>query len=58
MNVPFLGELALDPAVRIGGDNGKPIALSTGIFSALAERLLSRIAQVGAPHGPTVTITD
>src|SRR6202007_849631 len=26
MGVPFLGELALDPEVRIGGDHGKPVA--------------------------------
>ncbi len=58
MGVPFLGELALDPAVRIGGDTGRPVALSTSIFTALAERLLERVAEVGAPHGPTVTITD
>ncbi len=58
MGVPFLGELALDPAVRIGGDTGRPIALSTGVFTALAARLLERVAEVGAPHGPTVTITD
>jgi len=58
MGVPFLGELALDPAVRIGGDTGRPIALSTNVFTALAERLLERVAEVGAPHGPTLTITD
>ena len=27
MNVHFLGELALDPAVRIGGDSGNPVTL-------------------------------
>jgi len=58
MGVPFLGELALDPAVRIGGDTGKPLALSTTMFTALANRLLERVTEVGAPHGPTVTITD
>ena len=26
MNVPYLGELALNPEVRVGGDHGKPIA--------------------------------
>src|SRR5258708_39489997 len=26
MNVPFLGELALDPEVRIGGDSGRPVS--------------------------------
>ena len=27
-NVPLLGEIPLDPAVRISGDNGKPIVIS------------------------------
>ncbi len=27
MNVPFLGELPLDPAVRVGGDSGQPVTL-------------------------------
>ena len=58
MNVPFLGELALNPQVRIGGDTGKPLALTTDTFTELANRLLARIAEVGAPHGPTVTISD
>jgi len=58
MGVPFLGELPLDPAIRIGGDSGKPVAVDTAAFAQLAERLLGRIAEVGAPHGPTVTITD
>ncbi|MDA1330321.1 MAG: iron-sulfur cluster carrier protein ApbC [Chloroflexi bacterium] len=26
--VPFIGQIPLDPAVRIGGDNGKPIVIS------------------------------
>ncbi len=58
MGVPFLGELPLDPAIRIGGDSGKPVAVDTAAFAQLAERLLGRIAEVGTPHGPTVTITD
>lgn len=27
MNIPFLGELPLDPQVRVGGDTGRPVAL-------------------------------
>ena len=27
MSVPYLGELPLDPKIRIGGDTGKPVAL-------------------------------
>ena len=58
MAVPFLGELPLDPAIRIGGDTGKPVAVNTQLFTPLAARLIERITEVGAPHGPTVTITD
>src|ERR1700681_3110581 len=37
MNVPFLGELPLDPGVRIGGDSGKPVSLNDAAdFAALA----------------------
>src|SRR4051794_26287900 len=28
MNIPFLGEVPLDPDIRIGGDTGKPIMLA------------------------------
>src|SRR5512144_556813 len=30
MNIPFLGELALDPDVRIGGDSGSPVTTRAG----------------------------
>src|SRR6202166_4483070 len=30
MNIPFLGELALDPDVRIGGDSGRPVTTRAG----------------------------
>src|SRR5579862_1858754 len=30
MHVPFLGELALDPEVRVGGDSGKPVTTRQG----------------------------
>jgi ATP-binding protein involved in chromosome partitioning len=58
MNVHFLGELPLDPKVRIGGDSGAPIALREGVYDNLAKQLLSRVEEVGLPLGPTVSITD
>ena len=60
MGVHFLGELPLDPAVRIGGDSGRPIALSTegAAFHALARGVLARLAEMGAPKGPKIEITD
>ena len=64
MGVQFLGELALDPAVRTAGDSGAPIALkgagdsqSKGFF-ALADALQARVAQSGGPKSPTMTMED
>src|ERR1700676_1562416 len=38
MKVPFLGEIALDPQVRIGGDTGAPVSSKTdGPFFTLAK---------------------
>ncbi len=46
-NLPFLGAIPLDPAVRAGGDDGKPIVLSGGetgeAFDLLAERVADNI---------------
>ena len=46
-NLPFLGAIPLDPAVRAGGDDGKPIVLSGGetgkAFELLAERVADNI---------------
>jgi ATP-binding protein involved in chromosome partitioning len=63
MNIPFLGELALDPEVRVGGDNGKPITTRASgdahaaPFRALAETVEARCreAQVAAP---SITIEE
>src|SRR6266853_5636719 len=46
MKVNFLGALPLDPAVRAGGDTGKPVALRNGndphgkVFRELAQRTI------------------
>jgi ATP-binding protein involved in chromosome partitioning len=64
MGVPFLGELPLDPAVRIGGDTGEPIALrassdpSAAPYHALARAVVERVQSLGAPQGPLITVED
>src|SRR5215472_5724212 len=60
MNVHFLGELALDPAVRIGGDSGKPITLSDdgAPFVAIAHELERRAEQESKKSGPSIKIED
>src|ERR1700681_2275290 len=58
MGVHFMGELPLDPKVRIGGDSGAPIALHESVFDELAKKLIVRVQEVGLPLGPTVSITD
>src|SRR5262245_34378605 len=58
MGVHFLGELPLDPEVRIGGDSGRPVALNreAGAFHAMAAAVAARIAEVGSPKGPKIEI--
>jgi ATP-binding protein involved in chromosome partitioning len=64
MGVPFLGELALDPQVRVGGDTGEPIVLmderhpQAEAYLALARRVMARVAEIGAQQGPAIEITD
>jgi hypothetical protein len=60
MNVHFLGELALNPAVRIGGDSGNPITLGDdgAPFVAIAKELERRAAEAAGKKGPTVSIED
>jgi len=63
MNVPFLGELALDPDVRIGGDSGQPVTTRAGEdkhntpFLELAKRVDQAVGAL-KQTGPTVTIED
>jgi ATP-binding protein involved in chromosome partitioning len=58
MGIRFLGQLALDPAVRIGGDTGTPVALRTNLFVELAKEIDSIIAGAVAPAGPTITVSE
>ncbi|MGC2530179.1 MAG: Mrp/NBP35 family ATP-binding protein [Candidatus Acidiferrum sp.] len=61
--VPVLGEIEIDPRIRIGGDTGKPVASlgesapGTQSLYALARAVTARLAEVSATSsGPAVTI--
>jgi ATP-binding protein involved in chromosome partitioning len=58
MQVHLLGELPLDPEVRVGGDSGKPVALGESVFDDLARNTLSRLEEAGGPKGPRITVED
>lgn len=63
MKVPFLGELALNPEVRIGGDTGAPVTTRADSdkvaapFMELARRVDAICSDV-QPTGPKITIED
>jgi len=60
MNVHFLGELALDPAVRVGGDSGSPVTLGDAgaPFVAIAHEVERRAAEESSKKGPSIQIED
>jgi ATP-binding protein involved in chromosome partitioning len=59
MSVYFLGELPLDPAVRIGGDSGQPVGLKEAPgFEAIMRQVERRAAEESVKKGPTVQIED
>jgi ATP-binding protein involved in chromosome partitioning len=63
MDVPFLGEVPLDPAIRIGGDTGRPVALR-GEQDAQAEaifRIAGRVIeglQQTTSRQPTISVSE
>ncbi len=58
MQVPFLGELALDPQVRIGGDSGAPVSTAgSEPFLALANLFEERCNQ-SQTAAPKITIEE
>ena len=58
MEVPFLGELPLDPTVRRGGDGGRPVALTTDIFKDLTAGVLAAVQGVRKKKAPSIEISD
>ncbi|MGO9969167.1 MAG: Mrp/NBP35 family ATP-binding protein [Bryobacteraceae bacterium] len=61
LGVHFLGELPLDPQVRMGGDSGHPIVLKPSEGAAyldLARDAAARAEQVASQQGPSFDITD
>ena len=61
MGVPFLGELPLNPEVRIGGDSGSPVALK-GEGDSAADGFLQIARRVAeqplSRKGPSITVTE
>jgi ATP-binding protein involved in chromosome partitioning len=58
--IPFLGEIEIDPQIRIGGDTGKPVASfgedapgGKSIY-AMARNVIARVDTVNAAGGPPV----
>ena len=61
MQVHFLGELPLDPKVRIGGDTGDPVALRKEEgepFLELARQAVARAAEVSKISGPSFEVSE
>lgn len=64
MGVPFLGEIALDPAIRIGGDSGRPVALrgasdpQAAAFFQIAEHVTEALQSTAGSRGPTISISE
>ena len=63
-NVPLLGEIEIDPRIRLGGDTGKPVATlgesasGTKSIYAMARAVAGRVAEVSAAGGgPRVEIS-
>ena len=60
--IPFLGRIPLDPAIREGGDAGMPIVVSvpdsplTQAFQGVAETLQTRVRELTSePAGATLS---
>ena len=63
MDVPFLGELPLNPRIRVGGDTGRPVTLlgeadpHAAPFYELARRVIERTESL-VRKAPTITVED
>ena len=61
VDVPFLGTLPLDPAIRAGADNGEPIVTRAGsseagdAFETLAETVANTVGVLRRHHQQRAT---
>jgi ATP-binding protein involved in chromosome partitioning len=61
-NVPFLGSIALNPAIREGGDRGLPVALAgpkspqAAAFYEMTEKLMDRADKAAASASDVIEI--
>ena len=61
---PFLGEIPMDPQVRVGGDSGTPVVVShpdstvARAFQSLAQTIAARAAEQGAAGQNFIPITE
>jgi ATP-binding protein involved in chromosome partitioning len=64
MSIPFLGELPLEPQIRIGGDTGRPVSLAGAsdsraqAFYAMAQNVADKIKAGAGSTGPRISIED
>ena len=64
MGVNFLGEVPLDPEVRVGGDMGESVAKRgpddphASAFFELARNVVARLNELGAAQGPAIEVTE
>ena len=64
MGIHFLGELAMHPDVRIGGDTGRPVGIygeqdpRAAPFVRLARQVVERVENFAAAKGPRIEITE
>ncbi len=61
--VPLLGEIEIDPRIRVGGDTGKPVAIlgedaaAAKSLYAVAHAVIARLSELGSSTlGPSVQI--
>ncbi|HYO83683.1 MAG TPA: Mrp/NBP35 family ATP-binding protein [Bryobacteraceae bacterium] len=64
MGIPFLGELPLEPQIRIGGDTGRPVSLAgetdprAAAFYQVASNVGERLKAGAGSTGPRISIVD
>jgi len=64
MGIPFLGELPLDPRIRVGGDSGRPITLlgesdpQAQPFYAVARSVAAKCGAGGVRKAPKISIEE